>query len=239
MDYLKKFKDAVMANNIEEYFQDLDRQICDANNNQLKSELIANKALNMQQIYPLRDEEAKSLAEEALKIDENNITAVRVIALYYLSKKEFNKSQEYFSLLEAKDKNDSFSKYYKATIFIELKKFDEALNYLQWINKYYDDKPIVNELNGWYFLSIGKFDDAYIHYEAALKKDPNLKQSLSYMSTYYYKKRKYTEAFDYLDKLLMITFDSKYKEQLLKFQKKIKLKIEINKINQINQIYNI
>jgi Tfp pilus assembly protein PilF len=236
MEYLKKFKDAVMANNIEEYFQDLDRQICEANNNQLKSEQIANKALSMIQIYPLREEEAKTLAEEAWTLDENNITAIRVIALYYLSKNELNKCQEYLSLIEAKDTNDLFCKYHKTTILIEQKKFDEALNCLQWINKYYDNLPIVNELNGWYFLSIGKFDEAYVHYEAALKKEPYLKQSLSYMSSYYYKKCKYSEAFDYLDKLLMITFDRKYKEKLLKFKKKITLKMETNKLN---QIYNI
>jgi tetratricopeptide (TPR) repeat protein len=234
MNYLKEFNNAVNSNKIDKYFQDFDNKINNTDNIQYKSELMAYKALSMMQVCPFKLEEIKTLADEALKMDLNNNTALMVIALYYLEKKDYNQSLDLFSLLESKESNVYLYKYYKAKIFIELKKFDEAWKEIQWLNTNHVNKVSLDQLNGSYFASIGNLEDAFKHYDKALKyKEFVSKESLAFMTNYYYKGRKYSEALNYLEKLMMITYDTREKDNLLNIKRKINLKLEIIKSNKL------
>jgi len=129
----------------------------------------------------------------------------------------FSQEPESLKKVEILDDLGDVSDEFRENFFEALKQraitnYDKAINALEKCIST-NPKPIAlyYEL-GKNYLDLKKYDQAIINFKKVLEEKPNNKYVLELLFEVYFKERKYSESVEVVEKL--VTFDSRYKEQL-------------------------
>ncbi len=151
------------------------------------------------------DDEAR-LADlnQAIKIDPDNIDALRIRGAYYLQNDQADLAIEDFKKWLEHDKENMAAYFVVAQSLMAMQKFDEAIEILNQANEVKPDEPDIYRERARIYLAQEKTDQAIEDLTKAIELDPEDIESLMMRATIYLDEEKHDEALADVNKVLQV-----------------------------------
>jgi tetratricopeptide (TPR) repeat protein len=171
--------------------------------------------------------EAKTTLDQAYKIDNSNVDVNSILAAYYSSRNDINAAIECYDRILINDPKCFIYIHLKFRLYIRQKKWFEAFDCLNKLEKYHQLNPYTYEDFAYYCIARKNYDDAAFYYQHVLLMKPTSSAALEFMVQYNYEKKQYDEAYEFLKCYPPET--SFEKDFIHKWGKKIELKLDLIK----------